>query len=70
MDDTLIWEDSYRELILRVKTVLDRCRQHNNTISRKKLDIGSEITFAGHIINSEGVRLDPENSAANEGHRG
>ena len=35
VDDTLIWEDSYRELIPREKTVLDRYRQHNITISER-----------------------------------
>ena len=60
MDDSFIRAESYREVIPRVKTVLDRCRQHNITISWKKLDIGSKITFAGHVISSEGERPDPE----------
>ena len=46
VDDTLIWAGKYAELIPRVKIVLDRCRQHNITISKKKLDMGSEINFA------------------------
>ena len=59
VDDTLIWADSYRELIPRVKTVLDRCRQHNITVY-----IGSEITFAGHVVSSEGVKPDPKKQKA------
>ena len=43
-----------------MKTLLDRCRHHNITISRKMLDIGSKTTFVGHDISSERVKSDPE----------
>ena len=43
----------------RINIVLDRCKSHNITISRKKLEIGEEIEFAGHVISSKGIRPDP-----------
>ena len=39
--------------------VLDRCKAHNITISRKKLEIGDEIEFAGHIISHKGIKPYP-----------
>ena len=42
-----------------INIVLDRCKSHNITISRKKLEIGEEIEFAGHVISSKGIRPDP-----------
>ena len=43
----------------RINIVLERCKSHNITISRKKLEIGEEIEFAGHVISSKGIRPDP-----------
>ena len=56
MDDTLIWAEDLTTLEQRVRTVLDRCRQYNVTISKKKFEIGSTIDFAGHIISNMGIR--------------
>ena len=58
--NTLIWARTYAELVPRVKLVLDRCRQHNVTISKNKLDMGTEIMFTGHVISNKGIRTDPD----------
>ena len=46
------------ELDKPVRTVLDRCRSSKITISKKKLQIGNKIHFAGHIISNNGIRPD------------
>ena len=38
VDDTLIWADSMAQLQERIDIVLDRCKEANITISKKKLD--------------------------------
>ena len=64
VDHTLIWASSLKELHSRVKTVLSRCQTVNITISKKKLEIGTEIEFAGHIISTGGIKPDPSKYAA------
>ena len=46
------------ELNDRVRIVLDRCRGSKITISKKKLQIGNKIHFAGHIISNNGIKPD------------
>ena len=48
----------------RTRIILGRCREYNITISRKKLELGSRINFAGHIISSDGIQPDEEKYAA------
>ena len=47
---------SLEELQERACIILERCRDLNITISLKKLELGKEITFAGHIISQTGIR--------------
>ena len=49
VDDTLIWAEDINPLEERVRTVLDRCRQYNVTISRKKFEIGSTLDRAHYF---------------------
>ena len=55
VDDIIIWATSADEMWSRINVVLDRCKAHNITISRKKLKIGVEIEFAGHIVSHKGI---------------
>ena len=48
------------ELEERVTTVLQRCKEKNITISRKKFEMGSSIHFAVHMISDSGIRPDAE----------
>ena len=59
VDDIIIWVKTHEEMWSRINIVLDRCKSHNITISRKKLEIGEEIKFAGHVISSRGIKPDP-----------
>ena len=58
VDDTIIWATTMEELEGRIKTVLTRCRNSRITISRKKLQVGRSIHFAGHIIADTEIRPD------------
>ena len=58
VDDTLIWADNIETLEQRIRQVLDRCRDFNVTISRKKFEIGEKLEFAGHMISATGIRPD------------
>ena len=64
VDDTLIWAKDMEELVDRTRVIVDRCRKNNITISRKKLELGKRIHFAGHIISDEGIQPDEEKYAA------
>ena len=58
IDDTLIWAPNLGELKERASIVLQRCRELNITISLKKLEMGKEISFAGHIVSQAGIMPD------------
>ena len=62
--DTLIWAEDMNQLIEHTR-ILGRYREHNITISKKKLELGSKINFAGHIISADGIQPDEEKLAAN-----
>ena len=59
VDDIIIWAKTHEEMWSRINIVLERCKSHNITISRKKLEIGEEIEFAGHVISRRGIKPDP-----------
>ena len=58
VEDIIIWATNAEDIWSRINMVLDRCKAHNITIFRKKLEIGDEIEFAGHIISHRGIKLD------------
>ena len=45
-----------QELFARIRCVLQRCRQHGITISKKKLTMGQKVSFAGFSISKDGVQ--------------
>ena len=53
VDDILVFASSYEELFKRVEAVLQRCTEHNITLSKKKIEIGN-VTFAGYDVSAEG----------------
>ena len=59
IDDLLLEAETEKELMQRIRLVLDRARKHNMIISRKKLQAGREVRFAGYIISEKGVKPDP-----------
>ena len=56
VDDILVYATSYGQLFKRIEEVLERCSEHNITLSRKKIEIGSRVTFAGFDVSSEGIK--------------
>ena len=60
VNETIIWAPTLHELQERATIILELCHNLNITISLKKLELGKEITFAGHIINQAVIR--PDNS--------
>ena len=60
VDDILIQAPDIDTLRHRIDQLLARCRSHNFTLSRKKLEIGEAVEFAGQIVSHMGVRPNPE----------
>ena len=60
VDDILIFSSNLEELFERVENVLRACTEHNITLSRKKLEIGSCVTFAGFQVSDAGRHPTPE----------
>ena len=56
VDDILVYATSYGQLFKRIEEVLERCSEHNITLSRNKIEIGSRITFSGFDVSSEGTK--------------
>ena len=56
----LVWPESLPQLVDRVKIIAERCKCINIVLSRKKIEIGNEIAFAGPLISSRGIKTDPE----------
>ena len=64
VDDALLQAPSFPSLLAKLKIALDCCRKHNLTLSRSKLQLGTEIEFAGYLLGSGGVKPDPKRVAA------
>jgi len=60
VDDVLIYAPDMNTLKERVKTALQRCRQHGITLSKAKMQVGSNVKFAGFIISDQGISPDPD----------
>ena len=58
VDDILICANNKKELETKMVTILNNCREHNITISKEKLAIGTEIEFAGYKISPKGIEPD------------
>ena len=64
VDDIVCWGSSYTELWPRLRTILDRCRHWNITVSKSKFEVGEKIFFAGWVITKDGIYPDPAKTAA------
>ncbi|XP_049513828.1 uncharacterized protein K02A2.6-like [Dermacentor silvarum] len=61
MDDVLVWGRTKDEHDYSLKLVLSRCQQHNLRLNPKKSAfLQPEVRYLGHILTTEGLRLDPE----------
>ena len=59
VDDILVQAPDLKTLHVRIAELLRRCKTHNFTLSRKKLEIGEEVEFAGQIVSRNGVKPNP-----------
>ena len=60
VDDILVQAPDLETLKQQVKAVLERCKLHNFTLSKKKFEIGETVKFAGQMVSSKGVRPNPD----------
>ena len=59
MDDILSYEKDFKEHVLKIRTVLERCRKHGISISENKFKfVQAEVKYVGYRINTEGTSLD------------
>ena len=59
VDDILVQAPDLETLHKRIDQLLERCKSNNFTLSRKKLEIGDSIEFAGQIVSNNGVPPNP-----------
>ena len=59
VDDILIEACNLHELYARIHSILANCRRLGITISRKKLEVSSEVQFARFYILQSSIRPDP-----------
>ncbi len=58
MDDLLVHAPDMSTFIQRMVAVLDRCRQYNLKLNKKKTVVGvEEIDWVGHTLSKEGVKI-------------
>ena len=55
VDDILVQAPTLDMLVTRIKAVLERCKDNQFILSRKKFEIGTTVTFAGFRVSQEGV---------------
>ena len=60
VDDILIQAPDLNTLNHRIEQLIARCKKHNFTLSRRKLEIGHFVEFAGQIISQQGVTPNPK----------
>jgi hypothetical protein len=60
VDDILVEADSIQQLDERLRALLSRCKKHMIRLSLSKLQIGQEVSFAGHLIGKNGIKPDPQ----------
>ena len=63
VDDVIGQSADYEGLAADLRQVLERCREANITLSRKKVEIGTSVHYAGFIVSNEGAKPDPDKVA-------
>lgn len=60
LDNIVIYSDTAEDHIRHVKTVIDTLRDNHFYLSEHKLQFfKNELTILGHVIDDQGIRLDP-----------
>ena len=64
LDDILVFSKSHVEHAEHLRLVLQRLRDHELDAKRSKcLFNQSELEFLGHIVGSDGIKVDPRKTA-------
>ena len=50
VDNVIIGAATMEELIVKFRAFLERCRYHNIKLSKRKLQVGATVLFAGMMI--------------------
>ena len=67
VDDILVWGRDVPELDARMKQVLDRAREANLKLNRKKCQVRkAEVHYVGHLPTKDGLKPDPQKIRAVE----
>ena len=64
VDDILVTGTTKKELIERIDKLLQRAQKFGLLLSKDKVEIGDQITFAGHILSKGGTKPDPSKLAS------
>lgn len=60
LDDIVVYSDTPEEHVKHVKTVIDTLKRNKFNLSEHKLQFFmKELAILGHIIDEEGIRMDP-----------
>ncbi|KAK8777518.1 hypothetical protein V5799_029140 [Amblyomma americanum] len=67
LDDVVVFASNFEEHLKRLRTVLDAIKSSGLTLKAEKCHFAyEELLFLGHIVSKEGVRPDPQKTAAIE----
>ena len=61
IDDILSQAIDVEEIEVRLRTVLNRCRELGVTVSQSKFHIGESVNFVGYKISADGIRSSDKN---------
>ena len=62
-DDLLIYGDDDDSFVQTLRTIFQKCREKNVTLSEKKLYLGFDrVQFVGHELDSTGIQKAPYSS--------
>ena len=61
VDDVLIASENFPQHMEDVKALLDRCREKNITLNKKKMKLAQpKVKFAGYMVGINGIEVDPD----------
>ena len=60
IDDIIVWSDNFENHLQHLDLVFQRLREANLTLKPTKCVFAkSEVTYLGHIISHDGIKVDP-----------
>ena len=65
LDDIIIYANSFKEMVGRLRTVLEKLQEHGLKVEPSKCRFFQKrVEYLGHIISAEGIETDPKKVAA------